>query len=233
MRLLLQQQQNRRRILHRSPKTKPRIQRYLPHRSHRHIAQIHCHHPKPASLNQQIRSAQRLLNILTTHPKQFSERNPRRIRRQGIETVPRVHQRAHFSLRRSRSQSRKQQARPPRTSRPANFGHGAARQSPHQSIDLRNAGGNKIKNIAVAIGERRGDPSTKSGFDFGAEGSEGGRHGGSVGWEQWYIFAFCSPIPILRKSPVLVKRSLFLLRFCYLASNASILIQPSSSFVTT
>src|SRR5260370_41988588 len=143
--------------------------------------------------------------IVTTPPKQYTQNNTRRIRRQRIEAVPRIHQRAHYSLRRSRSQSRKQQTGPPRTSRPANLRHRTARQSPHQSIDLRNAGGNKIKNIAVAIGERRGDTPTKSGFDFGAEGSEGGSQGGSVSWEQWYIFAFCSPTRILRELPAKVQ----------------------------
>src|SRR5882762_8730307 len=101
--LLLEQEQNCWRILYRAPKAKPGIQRDLAHGLRWHIAQVHCYHAKSARLDQQIHSAQSLVDILAAHPKEFFERYPGRIRRQRIKTVARVHQRADFSIFRSRS----------------------------------------------------------------------------------------------------------------------------------
>ena len=77
MRLLLEQQQNRRRILYGAPKTEPSIQRDLAHCLCRHIAQIHGYHAESPGLDEQIHGAQSLIDILATHPQQFVEHDLR------------------------------------------------------------------------------------------------------------------------------------------------------------
>jgi hypothetical protein len=155
IRLLLEHHKNRRRILHGTPKTEPRIQRNVPHRLRRNIAQIQRDHPEASALQQQIRGAKRLIDIPAAHPQQPFQFHARQFRRVRIERIPAIDQRARFRIRRSRSQRRHQQTRSPGTWRPANFCQSAARQASGQRIYFGNPRGNRLHNFSVAVIERR------------------------------------------------------------------------------
>ena len=169
IRLLLHHHQHRRRILHRAPKPKPRIQRHIPHNLRRNIAQVHRHQPKSSRLNQQIRRTQRLIRILAAHPQHPLQRHSRRARHRRIKTVARIDQRACLPLRRPRRQRRQHHACPPRTRRPANLRHRAARQSTHNGVQRRNSRRHQLKNISIAIIKWRNNAPAQVQLNFGAK----------------------------------------------------------------
>src|SRR5436305_11440556 len=102
IRLFLKYQQNARRILDGAAETKPRIQRNLSNRSLRHITQIDGHQPKASALDEQIRGAQGLVDVVAAHPKELLQHDSRGLRIGRIESVSRIHQRADFPRRGSR-----------------------------------------------------------------------------------------------------------------------------------
>src|SRR5580704_1425243 len=172
IRLLLHHHQNRRRIFHRAPTPKPRIQRHIPHNFRCDIAQIHRDHSESARLNQQIRRAQRLIRVLAAHPQHPLQRHSRRARRRRIKTVARIDQRARFTFHSPRRQRRQLHARPPRTRRPTNFRHRATRQSADHGVQRRNSRRHHLKNISIAIVEWRNDAPAQVELNFGAKFSQ-------------------------------------------------------------
>jgi len=88
--LLLEQSKIGWRVLYCAPKAKPGIQRDLAHGLRWHIAQVHCHHPNPPRLDQQIHSAQSLVDIWQRTQRSFASAIPAAFARQRIKTVARA-----------------------------------------------------------------------------------------------------------------------------------------------
>ena len=79
------QKKNRRRIFHRAPKTEPRIQRHVAHRLGGNVAQIQHDQSEAAALQQQIRGAQRLIDVVAAHPEKIRQIHSGRFRGIRIE----------------------------------------------------------------------------------------------------------------------------------------------------
>src|ERR1700722_7013230 len=97
-----------------------------------------------------------------------------------IERVASIDQRAHLGTGSSRGQGRNQKTRASGTRRATDFRQAAARQASGQKINFRNPGGNNFSRLAIAIGKGRGDAAGEGRFEFGAQESQVGTHGGLV-----------------------------------------------------
>src|SRR5579863_4596900 len=69
VRLPIQQKQNRWRIFHRAPKTKPDVERNVMNRFERENAQIKGNQTKASALQKKIGGAQALVDVAAAHPK--------------------------------------------------------------------------------------------------------------------------------------------------------------------
>jgi len=97
LRFPIQKHQNRRRIFHRAPQTKPDVQRHMANIFRGNIAQIERDQTEAAALQKQIRGAQRVIQIPAAHPQQLFQFHAGRFRRMRIEGVASIHKSAHFS----------------------------------------------------------------------------------------------------------------------------------------
>ena len=171
-RFLLQQKKNCRGVLHHAPETKPGIQRHAPHRRPRQIAQIQRHQSKSSAMQQQIRPAQRLLDISAAHQQQSFQHHSAGLRPARIESVPPIHHRAGFPPLRQSSQQRKQKTHSPRSRRPGNFRQTTARQSAGKPVNLRNPASRHFRQRPPAHRKRRRNLPTQGVFQPGTKRSQ-------------------------------------------------------------
>ena len=166
IRFLFQHHQDRGRVFHRAPETEPHIQRHVAHGFRRNSAQIQRDQTEPAALDQQIRGPKSLIHIPAAHPQQLLQLNAGGLRGMRIERIASINQRAHLGTGGSRRQGRNQKARRPGAGRAADFRQPAARQASSERINFRNAGGNNVGRLAIAIGKGRGSVPGEGRFEL-------------------------------------------------------------------
>src|SRR5262249_27413237 len=175
--LLLEHEQNRGSVLDCAAEAKPDVQWHLAGEARRDVAEIDGDDAEAAALNQQIGSAQRLIDILTAHPKQAIELHAGLAGWSGMEAGSRGNQRAGFAFGRARSEGRKQNTGAAGAWLATDFGHRAARQAADKRIQFGAAGGDQIEDVAIAIVKGRKNTAAKVGLDLRAQSGEGGsRH---------------------------------------------------------
>src|SRR5215472_16142562 len=139
VRLLLDDKKNRRRVLDGAAKTKPHLQRNVADHVRRRVAQIERDQAEAAALNQQIRCAQRLIDIAAANPKELLEFHTPIFGGMWIEGIARIDERANFRGSRSRGQRGYEQAGPSGARRAIDFCEAAAWEASGKLIDGRRA----------------------------------------------------------------------------------------------
>lgn len=169
VRFLIEKEKDRWRVLDGFAKAEPGVERDITYDFRRNIAQIENDQAKTAALQKQVRGAQRLIGIAASHPKEIFEIYSSGFGGVRIEGVASVDERAGFGLGCARDENGKQNAGAAGTGRAANFRQAAAGQAARERIDFGDAGGDGLKNFAVAVSEGGGDTCCESGFDGNAE----------------------------------------------------------------
>ena len=150
MRFLLQHQKDGRRMLHRATKAEPHIEGNVTNHLRRNVAQIQSHQPEAAGVQDQIRGAQGLIDVLAPHPQQLLQLHAGGFGGIRVESVAPVDEGTGFSGSGSGSQDGHQPACAARTVGTANLGDAAARQPSRQLIRGRNSGGDGLHRQGVA-----------------------------------------------------------------------------------
>ncbi len=178
------------RVFHRAPEAEPGVERNIAHGLGRNIAQVEGDQAKAAALDKQISGAEGLVDIAAAHPKQLLEFHASGCSGVRIESVMAVDQGTDFFVRGSFGQGGNQEAGAPGARRAADFGEAATRETARERVDFRDAHGNCVHDLAVAIGKGRDDASGESRFDLRPYNGEVCSHGEPEGEEDPDIFRF-------------------------------------------
>src|ERR1700724_2114851 len=94
MRFLLENNEDRWRILDGAPETKPGVERNVTHRFRGNIAQIKGDQAKTSALYKQIRSTKGLVDIPASHPEQLLQFDASSFCRIGVEGIAPIYKSA-------------------------------------------------------------------------------------------------------------------------------------------
>ena len=130
---------------------------------------VHHDAAEPASLQQEIRGFQNLIELVAAHPQQSIQCQAGRGCGFRIKCIIAVHERAHFAARRCFRKNRNHRGGAAGRKRTENFGDRAARQSSRHRVQRSNSGRNAFNDTSIEVGKWRWNPLTERGFQSGAK----------------------------------------------------------------